>query len=71
MTDCLKVDLMLDIPAFRVFGTEKFAARRQVVKKRAYLDLRPRCFTTVSHDVDLAAIHNDFSSGDGVRLARG
>src|SRR5260370_11014902 len=71
MTDRLQMDLMLDIAAFRAFGPEKLPARGQVIKKRTHLDLRPRCFTTVSHDVNLAAVDDDFRSGDGIRLACG
>src|SRR5258705_12479654 len=68
MADCLQMNLMLDIAAFGVFGAKKFSARGQIVKKRAHLDLRSRGFTSVAHDFELAAIDNDFGSGNRVSL---
>src|SRR5437899_411162 len=61
---------MLDVAAFRVFGTKKFPARGQVIKKRAHLNLRSRGFTPVAHNFEFAAVHDDFASCDRVRLAR-
>src|SRR5437773_12576618 len=68
MADCLQVSLMLDVAAFGVFGAKKFPARRQIVKKRAHLDLRSRGCTSVARDFELAAIDNDFGSGNRVSL---
>src|SRR5438034_11789590 len=62
------MNLMLDIAAFGVFGAKKFSAGGQIVKKRAHLDLRSRGFTSVAHDFKLAAIDNDFRSGNRVSL---
>src|SRR6267143_5072635 len=61
---------MLDVAAFSVFGTKKFAACGQVIKKRAHFDLCSRGFTAVAHKIKLTAIHNDFASCDRVSLAR-
>ena len=69
MADRLQMNLVFDIAALRVFGTEKFSARGQIIKKRAHLDLRSRRFAAIAHDVDLAAIHDDFRSGDRFWLA--
>src|SRR6266480_1740942 len=62
------MNLMLDVAAFGVFEAKKFPACRQIVKKRANLDLRSRGFTPVAHDFELAAIDNDFGSGNRVSL---
>src|SRR4029077_4882761 len=68
MTDRLQVNLMLDVAAFGVFGTHKLPTCGDVIKKRAHLDLRSRCFTAVPHHFQLAAIHNDFGSSHRVSL---
>src|SRR5438094_10667004 len=62
------MNLMLDVAAFGVFGSKKFSARRQVIKERAHLDLRTRGFTSVALTFKLAAIDNDFGSGNRVSL---
>src|SRR6266404_4811589 len=62
---------MLDVSAFCVFGTKKFPARRQVIKKRAHLDLRSRGFTSVAHNFELTTVDNDFGACDRMSLARG
>ena len=49
MTDCLQMKLMLDVAAFRIFGTKKFPPGGQVIKKRAHLDLRSGRFTSIAH----------------------
>src|SRR5215469_6590641 len=69
MTDRLQMNLMFNIAAFRIFRAKKFPARRQVVKKRAHLDLSSRGFATVTDDIDLATIDNDFGSCNGVGLS--
>src|SRR5437879_1222842 len=69
MSDGLELELMLDGPAFCIFRAEKFSASGQVVKKRTHFDLRSRRFTAVAHDVDLAAIHDDFGASDRIRFA--
>src|SRR5260370_20049210 len=70
MADRVEVELMVDVAACRVFGTKKFPARRQVVKKRAHLDLCSRGLTSVAHNFELAAIDNNFGSCERVSLAR-
>ena len=62
---------MLDIAAFCVFGPEKFPTRRQVIKKRTHVDLSSWRFTAVAHNVDLAAVDDDFRADDGIRFPRG
>src|SRR5262245_63238807 len=71
MTDGLQMNLMFDVPAFSIFGTKKFSARGQVIKKRAHLDLSPRRFATVAHHVDLAAINDNLCSCNCARLSSG
>src|SRR6266403_5071505 len=69
MTDSLPVNLMLDVAALGIFSTQNFPARGQVIKKRAHLDLRSRCFTAVPHNFELPAIDDDFGSSDRMSLA--
>jgi hypothetical protein len=67
MANRLEVDLMLDIAA-SVFPEREICGAPAGCKSE-----RTRLVSPVLHhlhDVDLAAIHNDFGSGDGVRLAR-
>src|SRR5437870_8952529 len=71
MADCLQMDLMLDVATFGIFGTKKFSARWQVIKKRAYLHLCPRRFAAIAHDIDLTAVDDDFGSCHCVTLASG
>src|SRR5438477_12206201 len=66
----LQMNLMLDVTAFSTFRTKKFPARGQVIKKRAHLDLRSRGFTAVAHNVELAAVNDDFRSCNCASLAR-
>ena len=68
MTDRLQMNLMFDVAAFGILRTKKFPARWQVVKKRSHFDLRARGFTAVPHNVDFAAIDNDFCAGYRSRL---
>src|SRR2546421_3526002 len=70
MSDGLQMKLMLDVAGFRVFGAQKFPAGRNIVKKRANLDLRSRGFTAVADHFNLAAVDDNFSSCDGARFAR-
>src|SRR4029077_9933997 len=63
MTDCLQMNLMFDVAAFGILRTKKLPARRQVVKKRAHFDLRAWSFTAVPHNVDFAAIDDNFCAG--------
>src|ERR1700730_8942715 len=60
---------MLNVAAFGIFGTYKLPARRNVIKKRAHLDLRSRSFTTVPHHFELTTIDDDFGSSDRMSLA--
>ena len=64
MTDRLQMNLMFDVAAFGILRTKKFSARWQVVKKRAHFDLGAWGFAAVAHNVDFAAIHNNFCPGD-------
>src|SRR5258708_6836917 len=70
MTDRLQMNLMFDVVAFGILRTQKFPARRQVVKKRAHFDLRAWGFTAVPHNVDLAAINDNFCPGNRTRFTR-
>ena len=70
MTDRLQMNLMFDVAAFGILRTKKFAARGQIVKKRAHFDLRAWGFTAVAHNVDLAAVDDNFCPGDRARLTR-
>ena len=65
------MNLVLNVTAFGVFGTKKFSARWQIIKKRADFYLGSGRFTAVAHDVNLAAIYDDFRSGDGIQLTGG
>ena len=69
MANGLKMKLVLDVAGLGVFRAEKFPARGQVVKKRAHFDLCSRRFTAIAHDVDLAAIHDDFGASDCIGFA--
>src|SRR4030095_1772607 len=71
MTDCLQMNLMFDVTAFSIFRAKKFLASEQVRKKRAPLDVSSRRFPAVAHDVDLAAIDDDFGSCNCAGLSRG
>ena len=71
MANRLQVNVMLNVTAFRVFRAKKFPTRRQIIEKRAHLDLRSRRFTTIAHHLDLTPINDDLRSGDGIRLACG
>jgi hypothetical protein len=70
MTDRLQMNLMFDVAAFGILRTKKFPARWQVVKKRSHFDLRAWRFTAVPHNVDFAAIDDNFCSGDRVPFTR-
>ena len=61
---------MLDVATLGVFGTKKLPARRQIMEKRAHLDLCSGGFTAVAHSFELAAIDNNFGSRDRVGFAR-
>jgi hypothetical protein len=71
MPDRLEMNLVLNVTAFRVFRTKKFSTRWQIIKKRAHLYLRSGRFTAVAHNVNLAAIYDDFRSGNGIWLTCG
>src|SRR5215475_14082983 len=71
MADRLQMNLMFDVTTFGIFGAKKFSARRQIVKKRAHLDLCPRRFAAIAHDVDFAAIDDDLGSCNGVAFSSG
>src|ERR1051325_2945970 len=64
------MNLVFDIAAFSVLRTKKFPARREVVKERAHFDLRAWCFTAISHNVNLAAVDENFCAGDRVGFTR-
>src|SRR5262245_54678710 len=63
MTDRLQMNLMFDVAAFGILRTKKFPARGQIVKKRAHFDLRAWGFTAIPHNVDFAAIDDNFRPG--------
>src|SRR2546428_991047 len=64
------MNLMLDVPALGIFGSKKFSARRQIKKKGAHFDLRSRGFTAIAHNVELAAVNDDFRPRECVRRTR-
>ena len=70
MTDRLQLNLMFDVAAFGILRAKKFPARRQVVKKRAHFDLGARRFTAVPHNVDFAAIDENFCTRERARFTR-
>src|SRR5438876_154994 len=70
MTDGLQMNLMLDVATFGIFGTKKFPARGQIIKKRANFDLCAGGFAAVANNLDLAAIDDDFRSCNCLRLSR-
>ena len=70
MTDRLQMNLMFNVAAFGILRTKKFPARWQVIKKRSYFDLRAWGFTAVPHNVDFAAIDDNFCPGDRARFPR-
>src|SRR5215216_2585291 len=70
MTDRLQMNLMFYVAAFGILRTKKFPARRQIVKKRAHFDLRAWGFTAVPHNVDFAAIDDNFCPGNRARFTR-
>src|SRR5437867_11176149 len=61
---------MLDVATLGVFGTKKLPARRQLMDKRAHLDLCSGGFTAVAHSFEIAAIDNNFGPRDRVGFAR-
>src|SRR6476469_6570684 len=68
MTDRLQMNLVFNVAAFSILRTKKFPARWQVIKKRSYFDLRAWGFTAVPHNVDFAAVNNNFCPGDRTRF---
>src|SRR4051794_3710525 len=70
MPNGLQMKLMFDVAALRALSAQKFPASREIVKKRANLDLRSRGFTAVADRFNPAAVDDDFSSCDGARFAR-
>src|SRR5438045_6239791 len=70
MTDRLQLNLMFDVAAFGILRAKKFPARRQVVKKRAHFDLGARRFTAFPHNVDFAAIDENFCTRERARFTR-
>src|SRR6266849_1534294 len=71
MTDCLQMNLMFDVTAFRIFRVKKFYSRGKVIKKREHLDLRSRRFAAVAQEIDLAAVDDDFGSCNCATLSSG
>src|SRR5436309_15390793 len=71
MTDCLQMNLMFDVTAFSIFRAKKFSACRQVIEKRAHLDLSSRRLAAIAHDIDLTAIDGDLGSCDCANVSRG
>ena len=65
----LKMELVLDIPALGVLRTQKFPARRQIIKNGADLDLSAGSLPAVAHRFDLPARHDDFRSRNRLRFA--
>src|SRR4051794_14033199 len=70
MPDNLQMKLMFNIAALRVFGAQKFPSGRDIIEKRADLDLRSRGFTAVADNFDLATVDDNFSSSDDARFTR-
>src|SRR6476469_3798290 len=68
MTDRLQMNLVFDVAAFSILRTKKFPARWQVIKKRSNFDLRARGFAAVPHNVDFAAVNNNFCPCDRARF---
>src|SRR5947209_17632190 len=64
------MNLVLNVAALGIFGSKKFPARRQIKKKGAHFDLGSRGFTAIAHNVELAAVNDDFRPRERVRLAR-
>src|SRR5436190_14828919 len=64
------MNLMFDIAAFGILRSKEFPARWQIVKKRAHFDLRAWRFTAVPHNVDFAAINENFCTRDRARFTR-
>src|SRR5215217_8239237 len=58
------MNLMFDVAAFGILRTKKFPACWEIVKKRSHFDLRAWGFTTVPHDVDFAAVNDNFCPSD-------
>src|SRR6267378_7736703 len=71
MADRLQMDLMFDVTTFGIFGPKEFSAHWHVIKKRAHLDLCPRRFAAIAHDVDFAAIDDDLGSCNFVAFSSG
>src|SRR6476660_9528927 len=68
MTDRLQMNLVFNVAAFSILRTKKFPARWQVIKKRSRFDLRAWSFTAVPHNVDFAAVNNNFCPCDRARF---
>src|SRR5437016_13040133 len=56
MANRLQMELVLNIPALGIFRAQKLATRRQLVKKRAPLQLRPGRFAGVAHECNLSPV---------------
>ena len=69
MADGLEMNLVLDVAGLGILGAKKFPSRGQVVKQRAHFYLSSRCLAGVAHNIDLAAVHDDFCSGNRARFA--
>src|SRR5260370_1679183 len=69
VTDRLQMQLMFDVAALGIFGAKKFAAGWYVVEKRAHFHLRTARFSPLADGFDLAALYNDFTSGNCVPFA--
>src|SRR5690348_3447820 len=63
------MELMFDVARLGVFRTQKLSARRQVIKKGTHFHLGPRRFATVAHNIEPAAVDQNFCSGNRVTLA--
>src|SRR5256885_4775434 len=70
MADRLQMNLMFNVAALGVLRAKKFPSRREIIKQRADLDLRPRGFPAVAHNFKPAAVDHDFCSCERARLAR-
>jgi hypothetical protein len=66
-----QVELMFDVACLGGLCAEEFPTSREVVEKRAHLDLSARGVAAIAHCFDAAAVHEDFGASEGVVFAGG
>src|SRR5437763_15359621 len=69
MRQGLQKKLVLDVPRFVRFGTEKFSSRGHIVKQRAHFDLRSWRFPAVAHRLGASAIYQNLRARNRAWLA--